>query len=286
MSYKIVVDSSCDLSKDMKSWNNLEVVPLTLQLGDYIIKDDENFDQDDFVERVKAYDGYAKSACPSPEAFANACEGDYDEVYIITITDKLSGSYNSALQGKAIYEEDHEDGKKIHVFNSLATSAMLTFIANEIKKYGDEGKPFDEIVERVEDFIVNHAALYWCLESIDALKANGRLFALAAKVIEKIRVKLICRAVDGNLSLVSQDITINRAMMKMTNIVIDKLKDVDMSDETVYVTYVRNEERARMIANKLSEKLNIGNLEIIKCSGLNTLYATDGAIFIGYTNHK
>ena len=69
MSYKIVVDSCCDLSEDMKKWDNLEVVPLTLQINDYSILDDENFDQDDFIERMKANGGLAKSACPSPEAF-------------------------------------------------------------------------------------------------------------------------------------------------------------------------------------------------------------------------
>lgn len=65
MRYKIVVDSCCDLTPEMRKWNNLETVPLTLQIGDYIIPDDENFDQDDFIARMKANNGSAKSACPA-----------------------------------------------------------------------------------------------------------------------------------------------------------------------------------------------------------------------------
>lgn len=112
MAYKLVVDSCCDITDDMKEWENLEIVPLTLQIGDYVIKDDSDFDQDDFINRMVSSNELAKSACPSPEAFAKACEGDYDEIYMLTITDKLSGTYNSALQGVEIYRDENGSEKR------------------------------------------------------------------------------------------------------------------------------------------------------------------------------
>ncbi|MDE6766595.1 MAG: DegV family protein, partial [Eubacterium sp.] len=209
MSYKIVVDSCCDLTAEMRGWENLQVVPLSLKIADYEIFDDENFDQDDFIARMKANSGKAKSACPAPDAFKQACEGDYDEVYVLTITDKLSGTYNSALQGKMLYEEEFNDNKKIHVFNSLATSGLETIVAQEIKKLGDEGKSFDDMVSYIEDYIENHTGLYFCLDSLDALKQNGRLFALAAGLLEKIHLKLICKAKEVNISPQGKELTIN-----------------------------------------------------------------------------
>ena len=101
-------------------------------------------------------------------------EGDEDEVYVITITDKLSGSYNSAVQGKALYEDEHNDGKKIYVFNSLATSGTPALIAQKIKEVCDSGMKFDEVVPYINDYIANHCELYFCLDSLDALKRNGR----------------------------------------------------------------------------------------------------------------
>ena len=284
MRYKIVVDSCCDLTAEMKEWTDFEIVPLLLEIGDYSIFDDENFDQNDFIARMKANGGLAKSACPAPDAFKKAYEGDYDEVYVITITDKLSGTYNSALQGKALYEEEHNDGKKIHVFNSLATAGLETIVAQEIKKLCDDGKEFDEIVACIEDYIVNHAALYFCLESLDALKSNGRLFALAAKVLEKIRVKLVCeRTTEGNISLTGQDLTINRALIKMSNIIAQKVSDKDLSDKKLYISYVCCEDRAKLVADKVSEKVKFGRVELIKASGLNSLYASDGGIIVSYS---
>ena len=190
MSYKIVVDSCCDLTQDMKKWDNLQVVPLTLEIGDYRIFDDENFDQDDFIRRTRESSVVGKSACPSPEAFKQAYEGDYDDIYVLTITSKLSGTYNSALQGKALYEEEYGDTKNIHVFDSRATSGLETIVAQKIKELADSGAEFKQVVDTVEDYIVNHTGLYFCLESLDVLKNNGRLFALAVKIASAMKEAL------------------------------------------------------------------------------------------------
>ncbi len=284
MSYKIVVDSCCDLTEDMRKWDNIEVVPLTLEIKDYRIFDDESFDQDDFISRMKANPGAAKSACPAPDAFKQAYEEEYDEVYVLTITDKLSGTYNSAVQGKALYEEENSDNKKIHIFNSLATSGIETLAARMIKETADSGADFDEVVKKVEDYIINRTGLYFCLESLDALKNNGRLFALAAKALEKIRVKLICkRTTQGNIALAAQDITINRAMIKMANLISTELDGKDLSNQTLIISYVCCEDRAKTVANKITEKSNFGKIEIIKASGLNSLYASDGGIIVSYS---
>ena len=282
MRYKIVVDSCCDLTPEMRKWDNLKVVPLSLEVADYHIFDDENFDQDDFIARIKANNGIAKSACPAPDAFKKAYEGEYDAVFALTITDKLSGTYNSALQGKMLYEEEYNNDKQIYVFNSLATSGLETIVAQEIKKLADEGKAFDEIVTYINDYIVNHTRLYFCLDSLNALKQNGRLFALAAGLLEKINLKLVCRAKDGNISPLGKDLTINRALIKMTKLIADEVKDKDLSEKKLIITHVCCEERAKFVASKIAERANFGNVEILKASGLNSLYASDGGIIVSY----
>lgn len=283
MSYKIIVDSCCDLTENMKSWDNFEIVPLSLDIADYHIMDDENFDQDDFVSRIKANGGAGKSACPPPDAFKKAYEGDYDAVYVLTITDKLSGTYNSALQGKMLYEEENNDKKQIYVFNSLATAGLETIVAQEIKKAADSGKAFDEVVAYIDDYIINHTRLYFCLDSLDALKQNGRLFALAAGLLEKIHLKLICKAKDGNISPVGKDMTINRALVKMSKFIAEDVADKDLSDKKLFISHVCCKERAEFVANKICEKAPFGKVEIIKTAGLNTLYASDGGIIVSYS---
>lgn len=103
-------------------------------------------------------------------------------------------------------------------------------------------------------------------------------------MLEKIRVKLICRrTAQGNISLAAQDITLNRAMMKMSNLIANELEGKDLSGETLIVSYVCCEERAKQVAAKICEKAHFGNVEIIKASGLNSLYASDGGIIVSYS---
>jgi len=269
----------------MSDWNNITFVPLTLEIGDYRIMDDENFDQDDYIRRTLEYKGVAKTACPSPDAWANALECEEDELYLLTITDKLSGTYNSALQGVELYNEEHPGhSKKIHVFNSLATSGIESLTAEKIKALADAGADFDTVVSEVEDYIVNHCALYFCLENLDVMRMNGRMFAIAAAILKKLKLKMVfARTKEGNISLAGQDIAMNRAIIKMANIIAEDVKETDLSDKRLIVTHVCCEDRAKLIAEKITAQAPFGDVEIVKASGLNSTYAANGGIIVSYS---
>ena len=285
MAYRIIADSCCDRTARMADWTNITFVPLTLEIGDYRIMDDENFDQDDYIRRTLEYKDVPKTACPSPDAWASALDCDEDELYLITITDKLSGTYNSALQGVELYRDEHPDStKKIHVFNSLATSGIESLIAEKIKELGDAGADFDTVVTTVEDYTVNHLALYFCLESLDVLKKNGRLFALAATILKKLRLKMVFeRTTEGNISLSSQDIAMNRAIVKMANTIAEDVEGVDLSDKRLIITHVCCPDEAEFVKEKICAAAPFGDVEIVKASGLNSTYASNGGIIVSYS---
>lgn len=86
MKYQIICDSCGDFTPEMKADPHFRMVPLSLEIGEYRIMDDEAFDQADFIKRMAASSIGAKTACPSPEAFQKAIEeSDADEVYIVTL---------------------------------------------------------------------------------------------------------------------------------------------------------------------------------------------------------
>ena len=95
MSYKIVVDSCCELPENYKNDSRFEIVPLGLEVGDYIIQDDANFNQREFLQKVAAYPLCPKSSCPSPERFREAYHDGAAEVYAVTLSSHLSGSYTA-----------------------------------------------------------------------------------------------------------------------------------------------------------------------------------------------
>ena len=117
MSYKIVLDSCGELPENLAGDSRFERVPLGLEVGEYRIQDDDSFNQAEFLKKVAEYPKCPKSSCPSPERFMEAYHAEADHIYVITLSAKLSGSYNSAKLGEKLYHEKY--GKKqIHVVDS------------------------------------------------------------------------------------------------------------------------------------------------------------------------
>ena len=90
MSFKIVVDSCCDLSPQMKKEPCFVRVPMTIQVDGSVFVDDETFDQKEFIKVVKEYPECPKSACPSPEMFKEAYCCEEENVFVITLSAALS----------------------------------------------------------------------------------------------------------------------------------------------------------------------------------------------------
>ena len=121
MSYKIVVDSCCELPDELKKDPRFEIVPLGIEVGDWRIQDDETFNQAEFLRRVAECPECPRSSCPSPDRYKQSFDCDAEHIYVVTLSANLSGSHNSAVLGKNLYEEKHHD-KKIHVVDSKSAS--------------------------------------------------------------------------------------------------------------------------------------------------------------------
>ena len=152
MSFHIVADSCCELTADMKKRGNIEIAPLTLEVGGESILDDETFDQADFLRRVAASEECPKSSCPSPERYMELYKCDVDRVYAVTLSGELSGSYNSALLGEKLYKEEGGE-EKIHVFNSRSASVGETLIGRLIQECEEAGIDIEQVVETITKLV-------------------------------------------------------------------------------------------------------------------------------------
>ena len=173
MRYKIIGDSCLDLTKEMRKDPCYSMIPLTLMVGERHFVDDETFDQKEFIKVVKEYPECPKSACPSPEMFKEAYCCEEENVFVITLSAALSGSYNSAVLAKSLYEEEY--GKKnILVLDSKSASSGQLNIAMYIRELCDQGLEFDEICEKAAAYR-DRMNTYFVLESLDTLKRTDAL---------------------------------------------------------------------------------------------------------------
>lgn len=276
MTYKIIGDSCLDLTADLKKDPHFQMIPLTLQVGSTQVVDDETFDQKKFLQLVKGSSECPQTACPSPELFKEAFECDAEQVFVITLSEHLSGTYNSALLGKKFYEEEHGTSeKKIEVFSSNSASAGQLNIALYIQSLCQASLPFEEVVEKTKAFIKSMNT-YFVLESLDTLRKNGRLTGLQAFFATALNIKPVMGADSGVIIKLDQARGINKALVHMTDLAI---KDAgETRDKVLVIAHCNNPDRAEFVKQEMLKKAVFKDVIITETAGVATVYASDGGI--------
>ena len=277
MSFHIVADSCCELTADMKKRGNIEIAPLTLEVGGESILDDETFDQKYFLKRVAECPECPKSACPSPDYFRKSFLNGAERCYAVTLSAQLSGSYNSAVLGANLAQEENED-LKIHVFNSRSASIGETLIVKKIVECEEAGMSFERVVETVELYISTQNT-YFVLENLETLRKNGRLSKTKALVASALKIKPVMGATpEGDIVQLDQARGINKALMKMVDAIVNDAQHVE--NKTLAISHCNCPERAEMVKEALLEGLAVQDVFVLDTQGVSSMYANDGGIII------
>ena len=276
MRYKIIGDSCLDLTKEMRKDPCYSMIPLTLVVGERHFVDDETFDQKEFIKVVKEYPECPKSACPSPEMFKEAYCCEEENVFVITLSAALSGSYNSAVLARSLYEDEH--GKKnILVLDSKSASSGQLNIAMYIRELCDQGLEFDEICEKASAYR-DRMNTYFVLESLDTLKKNGRLTGLQAFFATKLNIKPVMGADNGTIIKLDQARGIQKALQRMAEIAVKEAGTT--KDKRLVIAHCNAPERAQFMKEKLCSMADFKEVVITDTCGVSTVYANDGGVIL------
>lgn len=277
MSYKIILDSCGELTDEMQKSGNYINVPLTLQVGETKVIDDETFNQKDFLELVASTSECPKSSCPSPEEYMNAYDCKCDRVYVVTLSDKLSGSYNSACLAKKLYSEINPF-TKIHVIDSKSASAGETLIGMKIAEYENMGFEFEKIVELAEEYRDSIYTLF-VLEDLSFLERNGRLTGvkrLAANLLHI--VPIMGSTPEGTIYQVDQTRGFKKAMSRLVDIIVGECEKKQPKD--LVIAHCNCPERAEDLKEKILARYSHINIKINDTKGVASLYAGNKGIIV------
>lgn len=277
MSYRILCDSCTDFTDKLRSDEHYTLIPLTLHIGDYEIVDDDTFDQKDFLKRVAEYPECPKSSCPSPESFM-AYFDEAEEIYIVTLSSHLSGSYNSAVLAQKMYQEKQPD-KKIHVFDSHTASVGQTLIAMKIKELAERGFGFDRVIQETDTFIAGQGTKF-VLETLETLRKNGRLSTVTATLANVLNIKPVMIGISGKIDKLTQARGMHRAIQKMAEAV--AADAVNPKEKILGIAHCNNRERAELTKNEILKLVSFKEVYITDTAGVSSLYAADGGIVVSY----
>lgn len=276
--YKIVIDSCGELPEELKSDGHFCNVPLEIEVDGHHITDDETFDQKDFLQRVKSCIHSPKSACPSPERYMNAFEGEAGHVYVVTLSGKLSGSYNSAVLAAQLYNEEHEENKQIHVFNSKSASIGETLIGFKIQEMEESGASFDEVVDHVEEYI-SSMNTFFVLETLETLRKAGRLSNLKALVANTLNIKPVMGSTkEGMIQQLGQARGMKKALNKMVEDMFKVTKNCE--NRVLAIAHCNCPERAQFVKEAIEKVAKFKKIVIVNTAGVSSMYANDGGLIM------
>lgn len=276
MTYKIIGDSCLDLTKELKKDPHFQTVPLTLQVGQVTVVDDEQFDQKAFIQLMKNSPECPKTACPSPERFKEAYTCSEENIFVICLSEHLSGTYSSACLGKKLYEEEY--GKKnICVLSSDSAAAGELNLALYIRDLCEESVPFEEIVKRASAYR-DDMKTYFVLESLDYLRKNGRLSGLQAFFATTLNIKPVMAGDKGVIVKVDQARGITKALQRMCDHAVRAVGDT--RERVLVISHCNCPERAQFVKEEMEKRGSYRDVIITEGAGVTTVYANDGGIVI------
>lgn len=278
MKHIIVSDSSCDIHEmeHLADDTVFSYAPLKILVGEREYVDDSSLNPLEMLEELYAFQGPSSSACPSPEEWAKQFRRA-DEVYALTITSALSGSYNSAVAARDMVLTETPD-KKICLIDSLSTGPELVLLIQKLNEYLKSKLDFHSICERIQEY-QQKTRLLFKLESLDNLVKNGRLNKVLAKVADVLNIHIVgCADSAGTLDILHKCHGSKRSYA----CILKEMIQNGYSNGKVIISHCDNRTGALILKQKISEAFEDPDITILTTGGLCSYYAEKHGILLGY----
>ena len=238
--------------------------------------DDARLDLDEMLDYFHAYKGKSQTSCPNPDDWMNAF-GDADDIFCVTITSGLSGSYNSACVAKNMYEAEHP-GARVFIIDSLSAGPELTLMVQKLEALIGEGKSYEEICAAMNEYTPKTGLLFM-LESLNNFAANGRVSPAVAKLAGVLGIRIVGKASDaGTLEPTDKC----RGESKSLRTILLRLKENGLNSGRVHLAHCCNEAAADRLKEMIEAELPDVTVTVGKNLGLCSYYAERGGLLVGY----
>ena len=276
MKSKIVADSSCDMNEDLEQKIDAKLVPFKIDVDENSFIDDKDLNVLELINKMKASPNPIKTSCPSPGDFAE--EYDADNVYVVTISEQLSGTYNSAILARDMILEKFPE-RFIHVFNSRSASIGETLIALKIRECIDKKLSNTHLVEQVEQFIEDMKT-YFVSDDLSNLVKNGRISRAKGLLINALNIKPIMAGNhEGNIILVDKARGSKKAFKRLVEIIGET--GVRFEERTLAISHANALQKALDLKEDL-KKYKFKDIIIVETKGLSTGYVNNGGVILAF----
>ena len=218
MTVAIVTDSTADLPAQLARTRSITVVPLTLNFEGRSLLDGVDIRPSEFYRKLPNATTHPTTSQPSAGRFAEAYSellNDHADVISIHISEKLSGTYASAVQGAEM-----TDPKRVHVIDSTLVSmglGLITLAASEMVSRDEDAAA---IVERVTS-MRDQVQTYFSVATLEFLRRGGRIGRASAMLGSVLQVKPVLCIRDGLVTPLERVRTFDRALKRVVELTLE-----------------------------------------------------------------
>ena len=257
---RILVDSSADYTTEELKSRNMELVPITITIGENNYQDGVTITRNEFYDILTTSSEFPKTAQPSPQDFLDFFEDAKekgDTIIYICLSSGLSGTFQSATLAKNMAEYDN-----IYLVDSLSATLAIRILADYACKLREENVEATAIVEALEE-LKSRITILAAIDTLEYLYKGGRLNKATAAIGELANLKpLITVTNEGKIGIVGKCLGRNKALVTLTKAICDREIDTDFPFYSVYSLGTENSEKfeEKLIKENISisERLQIG----------------------------
>jgi len=275
MAVKIVTDSSADLPPQLAQQLGITVVPLYVRFGSEVYRERVDITDEEFYQRLLHGPTHPVTIQPSPQDFVNAYQElspEADGIVSIHISSKLSGTCNSALQGKEMIDK----GCPIEVFDSQLVSVGLGLISMAAATVAKTGADLQRVVEEVKQTIPN-SYLLCLIDTLKYLLLGGRIGKAKALVGSLLNVKPLLTLKEGETVPVSQARSRSKGIERLFDFVKNATDIQDLA-----VAYSTTLDEAQALAEHMGSIFTKEPIKVVRLGTTLGVHLGPGALVVAF----
>lgn len=276
--YLIMYDSGCDMSENILCNIPVVRVPITLTLQNKNYTDDGNMDLDSFLAEMKACPTSPKSSAPSPALYIQHFN-KADKIFIITISSKISSTYNNALLAKKLYHETNPD-KFIEVIDTKSASVGGSLVVQYLHNLLQLNIPAAEAAQQTKQHLQNLNTLF-VIDDLSNIKKSGRLSHLSSVVASILNIKPLFGDDDGDIVMKEKIRGYRKALDRML-VKIGETKNINFENRILAVAYCKAANIAKHFAQKATDLYNFKDAFTVEMKPTISTFANIKGILISY----
>lgn len=248
---RMIADSTCNLTPETLEKYNIRIAPISIQFADETYEEDIDIDRDTFYRKIEEMGIIPTTAQPTPAWFAKYYEEadpETDQVLVIAITQKHSGTYDSAILAKSMVPDAN-----VTVFDSASISLGTGWMVLEAARAIEQGKDLDSILQRLEHIRAN-STLFLTPAVLKYLQMSGRVGKLQGAIASLLNVKPIIALKDGALAAMENVRTRGKAIERLLSLTEEAFGDKPLN---VAVIHARAEEDGEKLLEAVQERFNV-----------------------------